>query len=84
MVSITMKVGQKGQIVIPKAFRREYGIETDTEVVLKDIGEGILLQKPYPNVAEGFERLAQQAKGKVSLHAIEEEYDQRLQRSGLK
>lgn len=84
MVSITMKVGQKGQVVIPKALRREYGIEANTEVVLRDIGEGILLQRPFPNVAAGFERLAQQAKGKVSIHAIEEEYDQRLQRSGLK
>ena len=85
MVTITMKVGQKGQIVIPKVFRDEYGMSMETEVILTDTGDGILLQKPVLNIAEEFARLAQQAhkRIKVDPHLIEEEYEERLRRSGF-
>ena len=34
MVSIRVKVGPKGQIVIPKVFREAYGIKEGGEVLL--------------------------------------------------
>ncbi len=81
-----MKIGQKGQIVIPKVFREEYGLDPKTEVTLQDVGEGILLQKPYVDIVEEFARLARSSKKKATfdlLHGIEEEYEERMHRSGL-
>lgn len=83
MVSITTKIGQKGQIVIPKAFRDEYGLEIEMKITLKDIGEGILLQRPILNIAEEFAKLASTSVKKINLHALEEEYQERMKRSGL-
>lgn len=33
----------KGQVVIPAALRRKYGITEETEIVFQDLGGGILL-----------------------------------------
>ena len=83
MVSIKTKIGQKGQIVIPKAFRDEYGLKVEMEITLKDIGEGILLQRPILNISEEFAKLATRSVKKVDIHAIEDEYEERMKRSGL-
>ena len=85
MVSFKVKIGQKGQMDIPKPFRDEYGLEAETEIELKDLGEGILLCKPHRDLAAEFARLAKTAKknGPVNIHAIEEEYEERMKRSGL-
>lgn len=86
MVSVKTKLGQKGQIVIPKVFRDEYGLEPETEITLKDLGEGILLQRPLLDIAGEFARIAQRSKPrpKINLHALEEEYEERMKRSGLR
>lgn len=42
----TVKVGQKGQIVIPKEVREMFGIEPgDSLILMADIHRGIALQK---------------------------------------
>jgi antitoxin PrlF len=38
-----MKVTQKGQITIPKAFRDQYGLEHETEVGFRAVQEGVLV-----------------------------------------
>ncbi len=47
-----MKMGPKGQVVIPKMFRDDYGLMPGHEVVMDDTGEGILIKKPASNIAE--------------------------------
>ena len=43
----TAKVGEKGQIVIPKEARRVFGIEAgDTLLILGDEKNGIIVSKP--------------------------------------
>lgn len=43
----TVKVGEKGQIVIPKEARTMFGIEAgDTLLVLGDDASGILISRP--------------------------------------
>jgi len=85
MVTIKAKIGSKGQIVIPKILREEYNIRKNTELILRDTGEGILLQKPHLDIAEEFARLARQhgKTVKVNVHAIEKQYEERMKRSGL-
>lgn len=51
----TAKVGERGQIVIPKEARKVFGIEPgDTLLILGDENNGILVSKPdvIENIAE--------------------------------
>ena len=42
MVSIRIRVGPKGQVVIPKVFRDAYGIKEGGEVVIIPTEEGLI------------------------------------------
>ncbi|AEC52310.1 hypothetical protein PNA2_1395 [Pyrococcus sp. NA2] len=46
MVSIRLKVGPKGQIVIPKIFREAYGIKEGGEVIVEPTDEGLVIKAP--------------------------------------
>ncbi len=40
-----MKLMERGQITIPKKFRDQYGLKTDTEIDLLPVNEGLLIIK---------------------------------------
>ena len=44
MVKLRLKVGEKGQILIPKLFRGRYGIKEGEEVAIEPREDGILLR----------------------------------------
>ncbi len=46
MVSIRLKVGPKGQIVIPKVFREAYGIKEGGEVIIEPTDKGLVIKAP--------------------------------------
>jgi AbrB family looped-hinge helix DNA binding protein len=46
-----VKVGVRGQIVIPKKFREKLNIEDGTILEIEETGEGLLL-KPYNPIVE--------------------------------
>lgn len=49
MVELKVKVGEKGQILIPKVFRDRYGIVEGEKVSIEPTSEGILIRgKPSP------------------------------------
>lgn len=57
----TAKVGERGQIVIPKEARKVFGIEPgDTLLILGDEKNGILVSKP-----DVIENLAEELLGKL-------------------
>ncbi len=66
----TVKVSQKGWIVIPKEIRERYGIHPGTRVAVVDYGGGISLV-PLPDdpieAAQGFLRDFRQEEGTTSL-----------------
>jgi AbrB family looped-hinge helix DNA binding protein len=45
LVSIRLKVGPKGQIVIPKVFREAYGIKEGGEVIIEPKDEGLIIKR---------------------------------------
>jgi len=74
-----MTVGPKGQVVIPKVLRDEYGITPKGKVVLKEIKEGILLSKTKIDAVSIFRLIAKsgkQAKRK-DIHFYERELEER-------
>ncbi|CAD55688.1 AbrB/MazE/SpoVT family DNA-binding domain-containing protein [Pyrococcus abyssi] len=46
VVSIRLKVGPKGQIVIPKVFREAYGIKEGGEVIIEPTDKGLVIKAP--------------------------------------
>ena len=63
----TAKVGEKGQIVIPKEARRLFGITPgDTLLVLGDIENGVILSRPevlHQAANQIFQRMENQQDG---------------------
>jgi AbrB family looped-hinge helix DNA binding protein len=44
MVKLRLKVGEKGQVLIPKLFREKYGIKEGEEIAMEPREEGLLLR----------------------------------------
>lgn len=66
MVRLKVKVGQKGQILIPKIFREEYGIRAGEDVAMEPREEGLLL-KGRPSKEETISSLRAHASKLKSL-----------------
>lgn len=60
----------KGQIVIPAALRRKYGIKNGTKIIVTDTGEGIVLK---PITEQYLDGLQGSLKGKGGLKILLEE-----------
>jgi antitoxin PrlF len=60
-----MRVTVKGQVTIPVALRRKFGIEPDTEVQFKSTKEGILLTTAE-SAEERFARWVARARGSAA------------------
>jgi len=56
MVKLKIKVGPKGQVLIPKIFREKYGISGNSSAILEPTPEGVLI-KGRPSPEELMERL---------------------------
>ncbi|MDA4130266.1 MAG: AbrB/MazE/SpoVT family DNA-binding domain-containing protein [Thaumarchaeota archaeon] len=81
LVEEEMKVGPKGQVVIPRVFRSALKISPGTKVIVRLENERVVLEKKkMPNAADEFERIAKRGRSvsKLSPHLYEEELEKRL------
>jgi len=86
MVSIKVKVGPKGQIVIPKVFRDAYGIKEGGEVIVIPTEEGLIIRgkksveeimKTLKEYRERRKRMGAVGKlGDLADFDLEEEFDE--------
>ena len=90
MVELKVRLGSKGQIVIPKILREAYNIYPNQEVIIREEQEGVLIKKQTSDPLEVLERVSQEAekrrkgkKLKIDPHAIYEQYEKRARRAGL-
>jgi AbrB family looped-hinge helix DNA binding protein len=67
----------KGQIVIPAALRRKYGIKNGTKIIVTDIGDAIVLK---PVTEQYLINLQGSLKGKGGLRVLVEERRKDIQR----
>ena len=56
------KVGERGQVTLPKQFRDEFDIQGGDEVTIREEGDKIVIEKPISreDLAEGYRRCAEQ------------------------
>jgi AbrB family looped-hinge helix DNA binding protein len=69
----------KGQIVIPAALRRKYGIKSGTKIIVTDAGDGIVLKPVTEQYLKG---LQGSLKGKGGLKILLEERAKDRQKEG--
>ncbi|ODS37549.1 MAG: hypothetical protein A7316_09305 [Candidatus Altiarchaeales archaeon WOR_SM1_86-2] len=62
MIKQQMKIGPKGQVVIPKVFRKLMGVTPGSTVVFELKEGGVLIEKPTTNAVEIFDRIAKSGK----------------------
>lgn len=86
MVEALVKLSRKGQLVVPKLLREEFGLLPGREVALRETAEGVLISRPRGDPVAVFRELAMKSRLRrlPKPHAIEEEWAGRLRRAGLR
>lgn len=81
MFAKQVKVGPKGQIVIPKVFRDEFDIHPGSELIVEYTEDGIVINVEEENTEEIFEEVAitgKKVKRKIDSHeAYESQMEER-------
>ncbi|APW98865.1 AbrB family transcriptional regulator [Halobiforma lacisalsi AJ5] len=75
------KVGEHGQVTLPKRFRDEFDIRGGDEVTIRAEGNKIVIEKPISreDLAEGYRRRAEQHQDLADeLDAVSQEADDHL------
>jgi AbrB family looped-hinge helix DNA binding protein len=83
LIEEEMKVGPKGQVVIPRAMRKALKIEPGTKVLFKLEEDKLTIQKPSFDAVGVFRKLAKQIhyNKEIDPHAAyEEELEERSRR----
>ena len=78
-----MKVGPKGQVVIPRLMRKALKIEPGSKVSFRLEDDRLVLRKPAFDAVAVFERIAKEINynKEIDPHAYEEELDERFKRA---
>jgi len=83
MIKEEMKIGPKGQVVIPKVFRKTMGLHPGSTVIFELEGNKLLIEKPLIEADKIFEKIANSGKSVKKIHpheAYEEELEHRWKR----
>ena len=85
MVILKMKIGPKGQVVIPRIFRQKYNMPPGSEVAFEEHEGGLLLEKPEVDIVAIAERSAKliKHKGRIS-HNYYDQIEKRMKRAGIR
>lgn len=75
------RVGERGQVTIPKAFRERFGIRGGDDVVIRADGDRLVIEPPVTReeLAEGYRRRADRARDLADeLDGVSREADAQL------
>lgn len=68
----TTKLSSKGQVIIPKAMRNSHRWESGLELMVIDMGDGILLKPKVPFAVTGLSEVAGMLAGRIQPRTDEE------------
>lgn len=79
MLTDRMRVGPKGQVVIPRSFRKVLKIGPGSEVIFRLEGDRVVLEKEGTDPLQTFESISRKGKSvlKINPHAYEKELEER-------
>jgi len=79
MLTDRMRVGPKGQVVIPRSFRKVLKIGPGSEVIFRLEGERVILEKETANPLRTLENISRKGKSvsRLDPHAYESELETR-------
>ncbi len=79
MIEEEMKVGPKGQVVIPRTMRKALRIEPGSKILFTLEDDKLILKKPSFDAVAAFKKIANQihSNEKINPHEYEEELEQR-------
>ena len=86
MVELKVRLGAKGQFVIPKILRDTYGMHPKQEIIISEKEEGVIIKKAKTGISEYFKEQASKASKKgfhYDKREFYEQYEKRLKRAGL-
>lgn len=92
MVELKVRLGPKGQLVIPKIFRDNYKLYPNQEAVIISKEEGVLIKKQDDNFVERLREIAKEISGKRNGKkfvfnadkSYNEQFEKRARKSGTK
>jgi len=93
MVELRVRLGPKGQIVIPKILREYYKMFPNQEVIISEKEEGVLIKRNSEDTVDILKKIAEKInkKKKIKHHSAKElkeifyeQYEERARRSGIK
>jgi len=79
MLTGRMRVGPKGQVVIPRSFRQVLKIGPGTEIIFRLEGNRVILEKEAADPLRSLENISRKGRSisKVNPHAYEDELEER-------
>jgi AbrB family looped-hinge helix DNA binding protein len=79
LIEEEMKIGPKGQVVIPRTMRKALKINPGSKVIFKLENGQLILEKPLFDAVSAFEDIAKKGSSvtKADAHAYEEELEAR-------
>mgnify|MGYP001573390175 CR=1 FL=1 len=90
MVQLKVRIGEKGQIVIPKIFRESFKLYPNEEAIIEEEQNGVLIRKKDIDVVGKLREIALKInmKGKeLDTHHIkkimEQQYEERARKAGV-
>ncbi|MBS3076877.1 AbrB/MazE/SpoVT family DNA-binding domain-containing protein [Candidatus Pacearchaeota archaeon] len=91
MVELKVRLGPKGQVVIPKIFRNMFKMHPGSEIIITfEKDKGVVIKKTEGRIAEKFKEIAtevsKERKGKkfsYNKNEFYEQYEKREKRAGL-
>ena len=78
MVSVTTRISTKGQVVLPKIFREEYGLVPGQRVVIKEENGKLTIEKPKVSIKQLLEETAKKY-GKKGYTYNSSEYEKNME-----
>ncbi len=77
MIEVEMKVGPKGQVVIPSVFRKNFNIHSGNKVIFQSEGNRLILRKTDEDTVETLKKIAEETE-EADIDS-DRDYDERME-----